>query len=106
MFDAVVREPDEERRESMMAEACRNRCRTASYAARALWVHYHADQRGVSNPEPESIRTLLGTLTEEVNRVGAVEGGYRLTQEIGHGAMGTVYDAERSDGHFPQAGCD
>jgi eukaryotic-like serine/threonine-protein kinase len=96
IFDAVVRESDATRREAMMVDACG----TDTALLQTLRAMIQVDGNDAASHGPASIRTLLAALTPEVDRTGSVEGGYLLTREIGHGAMGAVYAAERSDGHF------
>lgn len=44
----------------------------------------------------------LGVVPEAPSQKGAEIGPYRVVEEIGHGGMGTVYLAERSDGAYQQ----
>jgi tetratricopeptide (TPR) repeat protein/predicted Ser/Thr protein kinase len=49
------------------------------------------------------IRSLLGAIAgEEVLQAGMRIGAWTLSRQIGAGGMGTVYLAQRSDGHFEQ----
>lgn len=47
------------------------------------------------------LKTLAAVAGDEV-RVGDSLGTWTLTAQIGHGGMGTVYRAQRNDGHFEQ----
>jgi eukaryotic-like serine/threonine-protein kinase len=48
------------------------------------------------------IARLLGEFAETELRGGDLLGAWRLLHEIGHGGMGSVFLAERADGHFQQ----
>ena len=50
----------------------------------------------------QPIRQLLSAVASEDLKIGDQLGPWKLVDEIGHGGMGTVFRAQRSDGHFQQ----
>jgi eukaryotic-like serine/threonine-protein kinase len=67
---------------------------------RALLVQEQVVTTGFAAP----IVGLLGGLGSENLQPGATLGAWTLVRRIGEGGMGTVYQAQRSDGHFEQIG--
>lgn len=85
---------DEAAREAALAAA------DARIAApvRALLEREQATTRHVQRP----VVSLLASLRDDDCKPGDVLGAWTLIERIGHGGMGSVYRARRSDGHFEQ----
>jgi serine/threonine-protein kinase len=65
---------------------------------RVLLEHEQATTRHVQRP----VVSLLASLRDDDCKPGDVLGAWTLIERIGHGGMGSVYRARRSDGHFEQ----
>ncbi len=93
LFNAIC-DLDEAAREAALTAA------DASIAApvRALLEREQATTRHVQRP----VVSLLASLRDDDCKPGDVLGAWTLIERIGHGGMGSVYRARRSDGHFEQ----
>ena len=67
-------------------------------SVRLLLEHEQATTRHMYRP----ILGLLGAMAADECEPGDVLGAWTLLRRIGHGGMGSVYLAQRSDGHFEQ----
>ncbi|MBK8286864.1 MAG: serine/threonine protein kinase [Ahniella sp.] len=50
----------------------------------------------------QAVSGLLGAITADAPKTGSVLGAWTLIGVLGEGGMGTVFEAQRSDGHFQQ----
>jgi tetratricopeptide (TPR) repeat protein len=98
LFEAAVRLPPAERR-AYLDEACPD---DPELRQRVLDLLEHTGSSEQSDflvsPIAASVRDLAGTAAG--SRLGERVGPYRLTAELGHGGMGTVYLAERADAEY------
>lgn len=63
------------------------------------WLASHAESEGFIEAPVFSATSVIG---EPTTMSGRQFGNYRVIREIGHGGMGAVYLAERTDGEFEQ----
>ncbi len=97
IFEALL-ESDRESQDEALAEACGGDAELMKEVRKLLLAHDRAD--GLLEGEPPFRRwaSRSGGGVED----GEVVDRYRILREIGKGGMGTVYLAERADGHFEQ----
>jgi serine/threonine-protein kinase len=94
LFDEVCDLAEPERSARLAATADTELIRQV----RALLAQAEVDTAGFSAP----IASMLTGLGGENLEPGATLGAWTLLRRIGEGGMGTVYQAQRSDGHFEQ----
>ena len=68
------------------------------YVEQLLLGQTETDHPRVSQP----VMRMMSAVAGDDVKVGETLGAWRLVSEIGHGGMGTVFRAQRSDGHFEQ----
>lgn len=104
LFEQALEYPLHER-EAFLDEACAN-----DLALRAAVLDLLQSVDNIHPALQASAQTIFATLASDLAQepilqqslTGQTLGAYRLTQEIGHGGMGTVFLAERADGAFQQ----
>lgn len=70
---------------------------------RVLLQHAHTGVGTLQQPVAAALGSLAGdAAVPDVDASGQVLGAWTLERRIGHGGMGSVYLAQRSDGHFAQ----
>lgn len=95
--EALEREQDE--REAYISKACEEDQKLKQEVL-SLLKAYH--KPGVlDNPSNQFLSTTLSDHIED-DKKGKEIGSYKILKELGHGGMGSVYLAERSDGQFEQ----
>jgi eukaryotic-like serine/threonine-protein kinase len=88
-----------------LAEAEREACLAASGADAGMLASVRAllgREQSTTRHSDQPIIGLLGALASDECEPGDVLGAWTLLRRIGHGGMGSVYLAQRSDGHFEQ----
>ena len=90
--------PAHERR-ARLADACAGDAAMEAEVERLLGAH--AEPSGILDEDARALlKSWLPEPARDIDRSGSAIGPYRLLQPIGTGGMGSVYLAERSDGHF------
>ena len=75
-------------------------CKGDPYLIKEVWSLINASKQ--PSPLDQSIAPLTAGVFETKNLCGKKIGSFKILKEINHGGMGTVYLAERDDGHFEQ----
>jgi eukaryotic-like serine/threonine-protein kinase len=86
--------------DSKRKEFIKKSCEGDSYLISEVWSLIKASK--YPSPIDQSIAPLTAGVFETKNLCGKKIGSYKILKEIDHGGMGTVYLAERDDGHFEQ----